>query len=55
LVSTLPCNCSTERGAKFSDAIISSVSRWRPSSLSSSSAMSGSTSVSGADMTEDER
>src|SRR6185437_3399827 len=54
LVSTLPWACSTDRGTKFSDAIISRVSRWRPSSLPSNSAISGSTSASGADITETE-
>src|SRR5690349_10498311 len=37
----------TARGAKFSEAIISRVPRWRPSSWSRTAAISGSSSASG--------
>src|SRR5687768_1705520 len=44
----------TARGAKFSEAIISRVPRWRPSSWSRTAAISGSSSASGWLLTEEE-
>ena len=48
LVSTEPTASSTAWGTKFSEAIISRVPCWRRSSPSSTAAISGSTSASGA-------
>ena len=47
-MSTEPAASSTAWGTKFSEAIISSVDCWRSSSRRSTSAISGSTSASGA-------
>jgi hypothetical protein len=48
LVSTEPCASSTARLTRFSEAISSISSRWRPSSSRIASAISGSVSASEA-------